>query len=206
MKAEVNTKIGRLTILERIIRNLDKSRCYYKCLCDCGNIKFIRNDHLHSGRIQSCGCFQKESVSRNFTTHGQSTSAEYACWCHMKQRCYDSTTSNYNRYGGRGIKVCDRWLNSFENFLEDMGERPSNKHSLDRIDNNGDYTPENCRWATNKIQTRNTKRTKFIEFNGESKSVSEWAEIYNLNPTSLWSRLKLRWPIEKALLTPIRGN
>lgn len=122
-------------------------------------------------------------------------------WRDMHRRCYDRSRKEYHRYGGRGIKVCQRWHN-FENFFADMGERPSGM-SLDRIDNDGDYSPENCRWATVKEQNNNTRANRVITFNGESKSMTQWAEEVGIKVGTIWMRLHLGWSIEETLQKPV---
>ena len=121
----------------------------------------------------------------------------------MKQRCSNPNHSNYERYGGLGITVCDKWANSFEAFLSDMGKAPSLQHTIDRIDTKGNYEPGNCRWATPTEQSRNTKRNVMLNFNGESLCASEWAQRTGLKLTSILSRKKLGWTDEKTLTTPI---
>lgn len=129
---------------------------------------------------------------------------EYTAWQAMKDRCYNENNVNYHNYGGRGIKVCDRWKNSFENFLEDMGPKPSTKHSLDRQKGDQDYCRENCRWATAKEQGRNTRRNVILEFNGQSMTLPEWAEKINIARGTLYARIfDLKWTVEKALTTDL---
>lgn len=124
---------------------------------------------------------------------------EFRAWWDMKHRCFNSDNPRWMDYGGRGITVCDRWKDSFRNFFQDMGKRPSSKHSLDRIDNDGNYTPENCRWATKTQQLRNTRRNIKYTYNGETLCISEWAERTGLLATTIFTRLKRGWPIEDAL-------
>jgi hypothetical protein len=121
----------------------------------------------------------------------------------MKARCYRPTKKHFAKYGGRGVTVCDRWRDSFEMFLADMGQRPSAKHSLDRKDVNGNYEPSNCRWATKIEQANNTSRNKFIEFNGKTMTVSQWASSMGCAEQTLANRLKSGWPIEDALTRPV---
>lgn len=137
-------------------------------------------------------------------SHGKTGSPEYRAWCHMKTRCTLKTVYNYENYGGRGIKVCERWFNSFENFLTDMGPRPSPQHSIDRYPNkDGDYEPENCRWATAKEQSRNLRSNKIIEYNGVSASISEIAESVGVNPFVIYRRLRRGWSVKEAIETPV---
>lgn len=132
---------------------------YWECLCDCGKRKLIQRTHITGGGCQSCGCMRGVLAAEKNSTHLLSKTKEYSAWQSMKTRCYNEKTDYYQYWGGRGIRVCDRWLNSFENFLEDMGERPSAEYSLDRIDVNGHYEPGNCRWATD-LQQRHNQRPR----------------------------------------------
>ena len=149
-------KLNRLTPLKRL---RIKGHWYWKCGCDCGSIKIIKEYNIKNNRTKSCGCYRKEMPHDNFKTHGMTRTPEHIAWCSMNQRCRDANCSSYKYYGGRGIKICARW-NKFENFFKDMGKRPSTKHSLDRIINSGDYKPSNCRWATDSQQAYN-KRKQF---------------------------------------------
>jgi hypothetical protein len=176
---EISHKFNRLTVIEHAgVNKLNKT--LYKVVCDCGNEKICYATELRSGHTKSCGCFRAEASSLRRTTHGatknKKISSEFSTWCSMRQRCNDKKDSKYHRYGGRGIKVCDRWLNSFENFLLDMGEKPSKEYSIDRIDNNGNYEPNNCRWATKKQQANNTSTNKFINYNGENMTIMQASE------------------------------
>lgn len=150
---------GKLTVLKKLeAKRFGNGKTYsqWECLCDCGNISILTRRALTSSGTKSCGCFHKEMV----TTHGLSLLPEYDAWYNMKSRCYNPRDYSYESYGGRGIKVCDRWLEleniGLYNFLEDMGSRGENE-SLDRIDVNGNYCPENCRWTTKRIQAFNTR-------------------------------------------------
>lgn len=140
---------GRLTVIGRDPNG--KRGRFWICRCECGKEALVRVDHLLSGATRSCGCLRQERNS----THGKSKTPEYRAWLNMKKRCYYQKDGMYHRYGGRGIRVCDRWLNSFDAFYEDMGPKPSEHHSIDRIDPKKNYTPENCRWASRTTQSRN---------------------------------------------------
>lgn len=173
-----------------------------ECRCDCGKIGVYRLYSLRNGNTRSCGCFSWEPGRR---LHGGSTLPEYGVWSSMKRRCSNPTDEAWKYYGGRGIKVCQRWDESFEAFYADMGPRPSNKHSIDRYpDNNGDYEPSNCRWATSKEQQRNKRNNYRVFHNGETKCVAEWAEQYRVKPCILYSRLIAGWPFEEAVGLRVR--
>lgn len=133
-------------------------------------------------------------------THGYFGKTEYEAWRNMRQRCINPKTPNFHNYGGRGIKVCDRWFNSFTNFIEDMGDKPSSNHSLDRIDNNGNYTPENCRWATKVQQDSNRRTTRPITINGVTKPLHQWARESPIKYETIKGRIyKYGWSPEKAI-------
>lgn len=151
-------KFNRLRVIEYTEERFRES-VLWKCLCDCGSFCLATSYSLTHGNKQSCGCLQKERASESSSTHEKSSTPEYKIYIGMLTRCYNKNRNRYYRYGGRGIKVCDRWKNSFENFLEDMGERPSKEHSIDRIDNDGDYEPKNCRW-TDKYDQAINKQSK----------------------------------------------
>lgn len=134
----------------------------WKCLCDCGNTTTVSSDKITSGWTSSCGCFRIQRVRETTSTHGLTGTRAYRIWNAMKTRCNNPNTQYYYNYGGRGIKVCERW-NLFENFLLDMGDPPTDKHSIDRIDNDKDYEPSNCRWATATEQANNRRRRKPLD-------------------------------------------
>jgi len=182
---------GRLTCMRRVDPPesvVSKYSKYYLCQCSCGDEVVVMLDSLLSGNTQSCGCLHSELAAertrlRN-TTHGMCGTREYESWNAMMTRCTNEKRPGYGDYGGRGIKVCDRWLNSVENFYTDMGDRPPGM-SLDRIDNDGDYTPDNCRWATWREQSRNKRSNRLIE----GKPMVDWCEENDLNRNIVSNRL-----------------
>jgi hypothetical protein len=166
----------------------------------------IRQRHMYQVCQCSCGTIGCHKNDGSRATHRMADSSEYAIWQSMKNRCNNPNVLAFPSYGGRGIKVCDRWLgpSGFQNFFADMGPRPSKKHSLDRIDNNGDYCPENCRWATKIQQANNTRANRILEFSGKAQTLAQWAEETGLSHTAILLRLKRGWSIDKALTTPLR--
>lgn len=165
------TRFGRLTVLAEAEPKRFGQHVYRRalCRCDCGNISMPLPDSLRSGRTTSCGCLIGEVASR----HSMEGTPEYKAWINMRARCGNPTDQSWSAYGGRGITVCDRWRDSFEAFYADMGPRRSPSHSLDRIDNDGNYEPGNCRWATRTVQSQNRRSTRYVELNGEQVSLRE---------------------------------
>lgn len=160
---EKGNSYGRLVVTGLSHRN---GKVYWECKCSCGNSKVVYGDHLRSGHTKSCGCLHKERLLVQNRIHGKSKTPTFSIWATMKSRCSNPNVDSYPHYGGRGIKVCDRWNDSFVNFLNDMGEKPTGM-SLDRIDNNGGYSRENCKWATMKEQSANTRRKRISQFGDE---------------------------------------
>lgn len=205
---------GRLTVIRYIGQTEAKcSNSIWYCQCTCGKFKAVTRRCLKSGIVRSCGCLLRETVSKRMSnrvwratwasnkTHGLTNSPEYGVWRNMKGRCLDPKHKSFSDYGGRGIAVCERWL-KFENFYADMGERPTTKHSIDRIDGRGHYEPGNCRWATMTQQIRNRCTTVFVTHNGETKPLGEWVEITGLPYSLLHQRIKrCGWSPERAFST-----
>jgi hypothetical protein len=196
---------GRLTAVYEAAERWGYMRVFM-CQCECGEACFVRAALLTNGSTKSCGCLNREMFRKRFTTHGMRRHRIYSIWGHMRHRCQNPNSSKYPIYGGRGIKVCERWQ-TFENFLADMGLPPTKKHSLDRIDVNGNYEPGNCRWATDKEQGNNRRDNRLIPFNGATRTLAEWAEVTGLERFTISNRLdNLHWSVEKSLTTPVRAG
>lgn len=169
--------------------------------CSCGVKKDVRVDHLKSGKILSCGCARSLSVTTYKNRHGMTESTEYEIWCSMKKRCNNPNNAAYKNYGGRGIKVCERW-EVFENFLSDMGPRPAGM-SLDRIDNNKGYSPENCRWVERLTQSNNRRNVKTYTVCGVTGTMPELCRHFGMPTATVWARIKSNWDIDRAFTEPV---
>lgn len=174
----------------------------FHCRCDCGETSIVREYALTSGTSKSCGCLQREIAGDLRRTHGQVGTPEYDIWRGMIYRCHNPGDKAFVYYGARGIVVCDRWRESVLNFIEDMGPRPSPKHSVDRRENDGPYSPENCYWATQPEQMGHTRRSHWLTFNSETRILTEWAAIIGVSPCTIHSRLRKGWTIERTLTEP----
>jgi DNA-directed RNA polymerase subunit RPC12/RpoP len=162
----------------------------WEFICDCGIAFSCSGSRVKRGEVFSCPECSKKRVAKSRTTHGLRQTPEYRIWTHIKSRCLNSNVPEFKSYGGRGISICDQWIDSFENFISDMGNRPSPHHSIDRINNNGNYEPSNCRWATQETQANNTRKNKKIEINGEKKKDAECAIEAGLNSQIVYKRQK----------------
>jgi hypothetical protein len=177
----------------------------YLCRCDCGKEWVTNGNAIARGQTKSCGCWARDGLRLRSRKHGHCSDdkkkmpKEYMVWASMKSRCYNPQHVAYADYGGRGIVVCDRWRESFETFFADMGPRPTPRHTIDRIDNDLGYWPENCRWATKREQQNNRRVTTIIEFEGKRMPLTYWAEQKGINPITLAGRLKKGWSNEDAL-------
>ena len=204
----IPTKIGdrfhQLVVIGEAEPYGKKNVTRWLCRCDCGKETVTYQSHLRRGMTQSCGCRKRKQWKECVTTHGKSKAPEYQNWAGMKARCYNPNTFKFKDYGGRGIEVCSRWKDSFENFFADMGERPTPRAEIDRIDNNGNYEPSNCRWATRAEQNRNRRDNVFITINGQSKVLKDWCAFYNLPYNTIATRFfTYKWSAENALFRPI---
>ena len=193
-------RFGRLVVIDRAADGAHKN-VRWNCLCDCGKKVTIFRAALAAGSTKSCGCYQKNLM----TKHGQSgknRTTEYTSWLCMVKRCRDPTDKNY---GNRGITVCVRWGDSFPNFLKDMGKKPWPESSIDRVNNSLGYSPENCRWASAKEQAHNRRDNHTLTFMKETLPLVVWAKRYGMVPETIAYRLKnLGWSVEKALATPVK--
>lgn len=180
-----------------------------ECRCSCGAVVTVQRKKLYSSHTQSCGCLQRQRASENLAigqtpTHGMSDTHEYRAWIAMRARVTYSTAKNSERYIGRGITVCQRWLDSFEAFLQDVGRAPSADHSIDRQDNDGDYEPGNVRWATATEQNRNKSDNVIVRWKGAIMPLSQAVEMAGLPYQTVWHRIqRAGWSAEKALSTPV---
>ena len=196
-------KFGRWTVIQKA-ENDHNGRSQYLCRCECGTEKVLRRSSLTSGNSKSCGCLSRDAAHERGITHGESKSRLYRIWAGIIQRCCnDRARYEWDKYGGRGIAVCDEWRNSFEAFRDWAKSNGYNDSlTIERKDNNGPYAPWNCRWATTYEQGNNKRTSKRITYNGETRTVREFADRYGLAYSCLYARLKAGWEIEKALLTP----
>jgi len=209
LKDLTGMKFGRLTVIERA-ENDKHGRARWLCLCDCGNKKVIRGMHLTSGHTVSCGCFYKEnfkkvSLNCKYIKHGMRHNSIYYKWQGMKDRCFNPKNRCYHLYGKRGVTVYSEWVDDFQAFydyvskLEHFGEEG---YTLDRIDPNGNYEPNNIRWADAKTQTRNKRNNVIVEYNGESMTLKDSAEKSGINYHTLYNRYKRGWTLERLFDKP----
>lgn len=201
-------RFGRLTVIEQAGRTKN-GRVKWKCICDCGKEAIVAGSCLTSGHTKSCGCLQPQRRAETLTKHGLRHTKLYGIRCSMIKRCFNVNDKGYKDYGGRGIKVCDEWLGesgvvNFYNWAMQSGYKEG--LSIDRIDNDGDYCPENCRWATDIEQANNKRNNAFITYKDETHTISEWCRIKGISVKTFRSRLSLGWSIENALAIPVNKN
>lgn len=194
-------KFGRWTVLKEDGRD-ERGRALWLCRCDCGTERAVKGWRLREGTNRSCGCLRREKSAargREKATHGMSQTRIYNTWKNMIQRTTDPKAMSYQHYGGRGIKVCERWQ-SLDGFLADMGPTYADDLTIERIDVDGDYEPGNCRWATVAEQARNKRNTRLLEYRGRSLVIADWAKVLNVNAKTLTSRIyQYGWSVERAL-------
>lgn len=202
IKNLIGEKFGKLTVLSLNERVGNKRQLYWNCICECGKLCVRNGENLKSGYVKSCGCIKKGNIK-----HGLCKKHPlYRVWCAMKERCVNINNHKYKNYGGRGIKVCDEWKNNFMDFYN-WAMNNGYKHGLtiDRINNNGNYEPNNCRWITMYEQSINKTNTVFVNYKSKQYALIELCKIKNINYLCVKQRIKkLKWNIEKAIETPIR--
>lgn len=196
----VGRRYGRWTVLS-FSHKKPAGEIMWNCRCECGKERPVKAASLESGRSTSCGCFHREQVSN----HGMTGLPTFKSWESMKQRCLNPNATSHDRYGGRGITIHEAWINSFDQFLADMGERPEGT-TLDRIDPDGNYEPSNCRWAGLKTQQRNRNVTPTLTHDGVTRTFAEWSELTGVSSKILSWRIKNGWGAEKTLTTPALGR
>lgn len=175
-----------------------------RCRCVCGRIVTIRKSH-YLGETKSCGCQRSRLLSESARKHGMRDTPTYQAWRGMKERCYNPGHASYAYYGARGIAVCERWRDNFAAFLADMGKMPADSMTIDRLDNDANYSPANCRWATKTQQNRNHRNTIWLEVDGVRKCMGEWAEIYGIPYGRLAQRIARGWePLRALTLASLR--
>ena len=203
-------KFGKRTVIGfgvPIIRKDGRKKTAFVCRCDCGNEVVVAGSNLKNGNTQSCGCTRREKIGAFNRSHGKSHTRLYAIWCRMKQRCTNPKTNEYGFYGGRGIKVCDEWANSFDAFESwALNAGYDDSLTIDRIDTDLSYTPENCRWVSRKEQSNNKRDNHKLTFDGKTQTISMWAEETGIDRRAITQRLKRGWSVEDALTRPIRQH
>lgn len=205
---ESGKRFNRLVVIECVGKKYysGKPRRIWLCQCDCGNTLITPITPLKLGRTKSCGCMNSENRRLNYRKHGMSSSRVFHIWANMLDRCNNPNSPRYQDYGGRGITVCDEWIdeNGSTNFINwALSNGYSNNLTLDRIDNDKGYSPQNCRWVDNRTQQRNKRTNRLIDYQNETHCLKEWSEILNIKYTTLQTRLRNGWSVEKAFQTPI---
>ena len=199
IKNLIGQRFGKLVVIEYAGKN-NSGRTTWLCRCDCdGKTKIINGNSMVQGWVNSCGCLHD-----GHPTHGLSDTPTHNTWVKINQRCSNPNNPSWKNYGGRGITVCDRWKESFKNFLEDMGIKPKGRFSIGRINNDGNYEPENCEWEDDLTQANNRRDNHLITYRNRTQTISQWAREYNISCKVLADRItKCKWPIEQALTEPI---
>lgn len=189
-KDERGKSYGRLTVVE--VAGKQGGQLLWLCQCECGNLTKVTGGDLRRGTTVSCGCYRKSAG-------GMIGSTEYRTWKEMKRRCYNKNNPDYHNYGGRGIVICDKWRESFTAFYADMGPKPFPEATIDRIDNDGNYEPSNCRWASPMEQGANMRKNRWITYNGETLHVRAWARKLGIPHCTILQRLNRGWTADQIL-------
>lgn len=198
-----NMKFGELTVSYDSGERSSGS-VVWTCKCSCGNITNVRAGDLISGNTTSCGHLRGKHNIENWTTHGCTNTPEYMTWTSMIKRCTNPNNKSYHRYGGRSITVCDRWLKSFENFYADMGPRPTDQHSIDRRENDGNYEPSNCYWSTKEEQVNNRETNRIVYYKDKKYTIAQLSKECGIDYETLRHRLDRGWSVERSVETPSR--
>ncbi len=214
MTGQVFSRLTVLGIIEYRILTSGKRKPFWLCQCICGNTTIVDTASLNNANTRSCGCLVNELIGNLNRTHGMSKTTTYYSWLHMRGRCYDIKDPKYYRYGERGIRICNHWLQSFENFLEDMGEKPPDRKSIERIDNDANYScghceeclnnrwVANCCWANIIEQANNKSNVRKFTFQGRTQTLPQWCRELHLKATCVHRRLRDGWSLERALTMP----
>lgn len=189
----LNKRFGKLVVLEECNKRDNFGNKVYKCLCDCGNITYVRGNSLRTGNNRSCGCLRGSN-------HGKTHTRLYYVWCSIKQRCYNPNNNRYDDWGGRGVTMCEEWRKDFQAFYNwAINNGYDDNLTIDRIDNNKNYEPDNCRWVDRKTQNRNKRNNRNITIDNETHCLKEWCEILNLKYNTISMRLRRGWDVKRAL-------
>jgi hypothetical protein len=197
-------RFGRLLVLS--LNGKIREEAAWTCRCDCGSEIICAGYPLRRGNTKSCGCLSRDRIENLNKKHGLSGTIEYNCWIRMKRRCCNPKDRKFKDYGGRGILVCARWVNSFESFLKDIGKRPSSMHSLGRINNDGNYEPGNVRWELPIEQANNCRSNHKILYNGKNLTISQWGRIIGTSPDNIYSRIGNGWSEIESITIPFKKN
>lgn len=193
----IGRKFGKLTVLEECKERNKQSQLMYKCKCDCGNIKIVRGYTLRNGSSKSCGCLNKINHHK---THGKSGTRLYSIFCDMKKRCYNNNCNDFHNYGGRGVSIYDEWLNDFQTFYDwSITHGYKDNLTIDRIDVDGNYEPNNCRWVDVKKQANNRRNNVHLSYNGKTKTMSQWAKELNVPIGRIKTRHRRGWSEKECL-------
>lgn len=194
-------RFGLLTVIKR--SGTQGKSSTWLCRCDCGNECTVQGGNLRARHTTSCGCYRREFASKNAKTHGMTKTRLYRLWQRMRERCYLKTKDGYDRYGGRGITVCPEWMDSFEAFRDwAIANGYRDDLTLDRMDNDGPYSPENCRWSTIVEQANNKSTSRLITYGGRTQTLAQWAHEIGIGRDTLRHRIESGWSIERALTEP----
>lgn len=199
----VGQTFNRLTVLGYV------GSSKWECQCSCGMTTIVETGNLKSGHTKSCGCFVRDMLVERNTTHGMAHSPTYGTWLSMVHRCHHPNSLNYSYYGERGISVCDEWRNSpeaFHNYVTKLPDYGKEGYTLDRINNDGNYEPDNVRWASQDTQVKNTRHTRLITYDDRTQCIVDWARELHMHPNTLRTRLNWGWDVETAFFAPIQRH